>query len=389
MARYLAKVLTASGVKAVEVEAKDANDARVKVSGSGRVIEVGLDNARRARRMSFGDRQAFMLRLSAMLASGVGAGEALRLLRGAFGGHPREVAHDLLLKVESGMSVAGAIGAVGKKAFPETTAAMVAAGAASGATWKALRNAANFEKEIRQIQKGAVRGIWSALGGFIAAVVFVIGTVFYMLPQLNASGMMQMYGNEGLTGWPLTLSYATGYAMVIMAAGVALLALLATVARKIAPSMADALIMRLPIYRDFILARNNYTALYALSSLVMTGVRMEEAFRLMAENTTKGALRDDFLRGRQAVLKGQPWANAMKTLMATDRAALAASLDRDQVAQSLETIATSHRDNYARRSASIALLLQVVAATFLALSGAIMFVLTVLPLLKVSAQVAA
>lgn len=287
------------------------------------------------------------------------------------------------------MSIAGAIAAVGKKAFPETTAAMVAAGSTSGSTWKALRNAANFEKEIRQIKKGATRGIWSALGGFAAAVAFVIGTVFYMLPQLNESGLMQMYGKEGLTGWPLTLSYATGYAMVIMAAVVTLLALLATVARKIAPSMADALIMRLPIYRDFILARNNYTALYALSSLVMTGVRMEEAFRLMAETTPKGALRDDFLRGLQAVLKGRPWANAMKTLMATDRAALAASLDRDQVAQSLETIAASHRDNYARRSAAITLSLQMVAATFLALSGAIMFVLTVLPLLKVSAQVAA
>ena len=389
MARYLAKVLTASGVKLVEVEAKGANDARVKASGGGRVIEVGPENARRARRLSFGDRQAFMLRLSAMLGSGVGTGEALRLLRSAFGGQAREVAHDLLLKVESGMSIAGAIAAVGKKAFPETTAAMVAAGSTSGSTWKALRNAANFEKEIRQIKKGATRGIWSALGGFAAAVAFVIGTVFYMLPQLNESGLMQMYGKEGLTGWPLTLSYATGYAMVIMAAVVTLLALLATVARKIAPSMADALIMRLPIYRDFILARNNYTALYALSSLVMTGVRMEEAFRLMAETTPKGALRDDFLRGLQAVLKGRPWANAMKTLMATDRAALAASLDRDQVAQSLETIAASHRDNYARRSAAITLSLQMVAATFLALSGAIMFVLTVLPLLKVSAQVAA
>nr|WP_281070000.1 type II secretion system F family protein [Pelomicrobium methylotrophicum] len=331
----------------------------------------------------------FLSRLAAMLASGVGAGEALKLIRDTFDGRVRDVAHALLLKVESGLTVAEAIEEAGTRAFPEAVSAMIKAGSHSGATWKALRDAMSFEREIRAIRKGSAKGIWSAIGGFAAAAAFIFGTVFWMLPQMMKSDLMKLAGGQENLRWAIEFSYGTGYVMAALAGIAAFFLLLATVGRKIAPVLVDALILRIPVYKDFVLARNNYIAFYAMSMLVATGVRLEQAFSLMAKTTPPGALRNDFARAREAVRRGSPWALAMKTLHPTDRAALASSMDRDQVAKAFSAIADQYRDLYAQRTAAITAILQATAMIFLVLSGLIMFALTILPLLELSSKMTA
>src|SRR5690606_21319778 len=96
-------------------------------------------------------------------------------------------------------------------------------------------------------------------------------------------------------------------------------------------------------------------------------------------------LKDDLNRAITAVKKGQPWSNAMHTLHPTDKAALAISESKEQVANTLDALAFQYRENYARVVGSFGPTLQVLSALFLVLSGGILFGYTILPILQVSA----
>lgn len=386
MARYAIRVHTRSGVKQLEIEARDARDAEVRAAVKGTVIGVKRLRVARVSALSYNDRQVLLSRLSAMLASRVSATEALGLLRDTFHGRVRHVAHELLLKVEAGMSVPEAIVDLGGRDFPETTTAMIQAGANSGATAQALRDAMEFEQRLRQIRKESSKGIWSALMAFMTAIAFVLVTVFVMVPKIMGSALMKMTGGAENFGASLQFAYAVGYAMLgVMVLMVSMFAL-ATLGRALVPRFADGIILRVPVYKDLVLSKAHYIAFYGLSLLVKSGVRMEHAFELLARATGAGALREDFKRARDAVKAGQPWAKAMITLQPTDRAALSASLDRSQVGEAMDAIALSYRDLYAQRVAAVTPALQALAAVGLVLSGLIMFGLTMLPILQMSTR---
>lgn len=386
MARYAIRIHTRNGVKQLEIEARDAREAEVRAAAKGTVIGVKRLRVARVSALSYNDRQALLSRLSAMLASRVSATEALGLLRDTFHGRIRHVAHELLLKVESGMSVPEAIVDLGGRDFPETTTAMIQAGANSGATAQALRDAMEFEQRLRQIKKESSKGIWAALTAFMTAILFVLGTVFLMVPRIMDSALMQLTGGAENFGTTLSFAYAVGYAMLGITALFVTLFVLATFGRALAPQFSDSIILRIPVYKDLVLSKAHYIAFYGLSLLVKSGVRMENAFDLLARATGAGALREDFQRARDAVRSGKPWAQAMLTLQPTDRAALGASLDRTQVGEAMDAIALSYRDLYAQRVAAVTPALQALAALGLVLSGLIMFALIMLPILQMSSR---
>lgn len=386
MARYAIRVHTRAGVKQLEIEARDAREAEVRAAAKGTVIGVKRLRVARVSALSYNDRQVLLSRLSAMLASRVSATEALGLLRDTFHGRIRHVAHELLLKVEAGMSVPEAIVDLGGRDFPETTTAMIQAGANSGATAQALRDAMEFEQRLRQIKKESSKGIWSALAAFMTAIGFVLGTVFVMVPKIMDSALMKMTGGAENFGSSLSFAYAVGYAMLGVMALMISMFLLATLGRALAPRLVDQIILRVPVYKDLVLSKAHYIAFYGLSLLVKSGVRMEQAFDLLGRATGAGALREDFKRARDAVKTGQPWAKAMITLQPTDRAALSASLDRSQVGEAMDAIALAYRDLYAQRVAAVTPALQALAALGLVLSGLIMFGLTMLPILQMSTR---
>jgi general secretion pathway protein F len=173
--------------------------------------------------------------------------------------------------------------------------------------------------------------------------------------------------------------------MLLMFIVFVVLGFLSSIGKKIMPTTADKIIMKIPFYKDLILARNNYTILYGLSLLVKSGVSMEHALQLSANSAPKGSLKDDLARAVASVKKGQPWSNGMNTLHPTDKAALAISESKEQIANTLDALAFQYRENYGRVVASFGPTLQVVSALFLVLSGGILFGYTILPILQVAA----
>jgi len=386
MPSFNARIMTNDGAKTVTIDAKDQFTAERIAAKRGTVIGV----KRRfsfdlSRGMNSSERNTFMLRLSSMIGSKMSITDSLRLLNDTFTGTIKECAGTMLQRIEQGMPLSDAIEA-DRRHFPVATAALVKAGIQGGETWKALRDAADFEYRIRSIQKSSSKDAANAIMAFIIAAALMISTTEYFGPQVTDNPMFA--NNPGVNvGWIQVTGKILSGIMVVMLVIFAIFAWLGTAGRAVMPNLADKVILKVPYYKDLILSRNNYVVLYKLGLLVGSGVRMEEALALTAEGSPKGALRSDVERALKAIRNGRNWALAMETLHPTDRASLSSSSDRQDIARTLDMLATQYRDLYISRMQSFAPALQMVSALFMTAAGGVLFGLTIMPMLQLAANV--
>lgn len=386
MPSFNARIMGDDGARTISVEARDEIEAERLASRKGTVIGIKRKFAfDLSRGMNAGERNTFMLRLSSMIGSKMSVTDALRLLNNTFSGTIKEAAGQLLHKVEQGMTLPAAIES-DRKNFPIATSALVKAGTQSGETWKALRDAAAFEHQIRAVQKSSSKDMWSAIFAFIVAAALMISTTEYFGPQVVDHPMFKSNNAVDVEWIKITGKILSGI-MVILLVIFGFFGWLGTAGRAIMPDLADRIILRIPYYKDLILSRNNYVVLYKLGLLVGSGVMMEQAFALTAEGSPRGALRNDIERAHRAIRNGRSWALAMETLHPTDRASLASSADREDISRSLDMLATQYKELYIQRMQSFAPALQMISALFMTAAGGVLFGLTILPMLQLAANV--
>ncbi|MCP1674215.1 general secretion pathway protein F [Natronocella acetinitrilica] len=383
MAHYKARIHGRQGTQVIEVDAVDAQDAERKASRQGQVLSVKKTFSIQIGGLSFPERQIMMTRLSQMLASKLGEGESLKLMRNTFSGGIKRVAHQLLIKVESGADLPRAIEEVGQPHFPPNVVAMIAAGSKSGDTWRALRDAAEFEREMIAIRKGGNATMIKSIAVMLLSMVAIVGTVFYGYPKVMDNPMMRAYSSSVNVDWAVDLSYAISYLIIGVLALMAALGLLSTVGRVLFPRGADAVILRIPYFKDLVLARYNYIAFYGLSMLIGTGVRLRDAILLTAGTMRKGALRADMEKAADAIAAGREWSNSLRSLHPTDRAALSSSMDKAQIANSLSNIGVQYKELYRIRVEALGPMLQSVAMLSMTIAGVIIFALIILPMMQV------
>lgn len=386
MPLYESKVkVRGNSVQTVEIQARNRDEALAHVSRMGRVVtfrrKIGFDLSRG---LTAPDRQIFFNRLSSMLASKVGTSDALALIRDTFTGQIQEVAARTLRYVEMGDDLAQAFERLGNHDIPDATVALIKAGSRSGKTWKAVKDAAEFENQLHSIKKTASRGLWTGIGAFVGAGILTVVSTLYVGPQILDSTLIKAANQNGAVNIDFinTTAYLTGYLMAAILVMGVLFWLLASVGRRIMPVQADTLILKVPFYKDLVLSRNNFVVLYGLSLLIKSGVRTEEALRLSAEGAPKGALQHDLTMAAQQVKTGRPWPKAMRTLHPTDKAALLSATDREQVAATLDNLANQYRELYAQRLSSFVPMVNLMAAVFLSIAGGLIFGQTVLPMLQ-------
>lgn len=374
-------------MRSIEIQARNQDEARASIARMGRVVtfkrKFSMDISRG---MTPGDRQIFFTRLSAMLASRVGTSDALMLMRDTFTGKIQEVSARLLNYVESGDDFAAAVERVGNPDFPEATTALIKAGSRSGETWRAIKDAAEFEYQLANIKKGASKGLATGIISFIMAGALTLGSTFYVGPQIMSSPLIKGANAHGAVNidWINTTAVVMGYIMAVIMVIALGFWLLASVGRRVMPVQADKLILKVPYYKDLVLSRNNFIVLYGLALLIKSGVRTEEALRLSAEGAPRGALRTDLVNAMTAVKTGRPWPKVMQTLHPTDKAALMSATDREQVANTLDTLANQYRELYGQRLASFVPIINMIAALFMSIAGGILFGQSILPMLMAS-----
>jgi general secretion pathway protein F len=286
--------------------------------------------------------------------------------------------------VESGDDLGQAIERIGSSDFPDATTALIKAGSKSGETWRALQDAAEFEFELHKVRQNAAKGLWGGISGFAFAGLTTMASTLYVGPEIMKSdlikGLASKSGGVNLSAIDAA-GTALGWVMAVVMLIAVILIVLGTLGRRLVPNEADKLILRIPFYKDLVLAKNNYIVLYGLALLIRSGVRAEEALRLSAEGAPKGALRTDLVNAMNAVKTGRPWPKAMNTLHPTDKASLMCATDREQVATTLDALANQYRSLYAQRLGSFVPALNLVAALLLSLSGGLLFGQSILPML--------
>ena len=384
MPLYEGKVKVRNKMRSVEIQARNQDEAREHIARMGRVVsfkrKFSMDISRG---MTPADRQIFFTRVSAMLASKVGTSDALRLMRDTFTGKIQEVSARLLNYVESGDDFSSAVERVGNPDFPDATIALIKAGSRSGETWRAIKDAAEFEYQLANIRKGASKGLITGVISFLMAGAMTLGSTFYVGPKIMDSPLIKGAGNVNID-WINTTAIVVGYMMAVIMVIALGFWLLASVGRRIMPVQADKVILKIPYYKDLVLSRNNFIVLYGLALLIKSGVRTEEALRLSAEGAPRGALRTDLTNAMTAVKTGRQWPKAMNTLHPTDKAALLSATDREQVANTLDTLANQYRELYGQRLASFVPIINLVAALFMSIAGGILFGQSILPMLMAS-----
>ena len=376
-------------IELIEVYAPTQKEALSKARKKGRVLSIkrkwGFEEMIKPK-LKIDERQMFLQRLGTMQECKMGASEALRLIERTFTGAIQQVAHKMLKYVEQGDDIPTAMENIGEPDFPRNMVALVKAGSKSGSTGTAIKHAAEFELEIEQVKKNNVWALWFSIMGFVFAAITIFGTKYYFAPAILGSEMVKMAGDAVDTTWAINLMNFSAIAMAVMAVLFFVLMGLGTLGRLIAPSKADQVVVRIPFYKDLVLARNNYITLYALATLVGNGVPMEQSLGLAAESTPKGIMRDDLELAVNAVKRGKDWPEAMRYLHPTDRAALSSVQDRDQAARALRSLSDQYRQLYGQRVKATTPIFMLISAAFLVMAGIVLFGLGVEPILQIAAK---
>lgn len=376
-------------ISQIEVYADTKEEALVKARRKGRVISIKKQLALLEMlkpKLTLDDRQVFLQRLGTMQECRMGASEALKLIGSTFNGSIQKVAHKMLRYVEQGDDIPTAMESIGEPDFPKNMVALVKAGSKSGSTGTAIKHAAAFEIEIEQVKKNNIWALWFSVVGFVFAAITIFGTKFYFAPAIMNSQLVKMAGSAVDSTWAINLMNWSAVAMGICALLFVMLLGLGTLGRMIVPIQADQVVVRIPFYKDLVLARNNYITLYALATLVGNGVPMEQSLQLAAESTPKGIMKNDLEMAVSAVKRGKDWAGAMRYLHPTDRAALSSVQDRDQAAKTLRSLSDQYRLMYGQRVKATTPIFMLVSASFLVVSGLVLFGMGVEPVLQIAAK---
>jgi general secretion pathway protein F len=384
MIKYECVIKKRSGVVTKIIEAKNEQQASVFAKKEGKLVTIKKKRASFIPEtgMSIPERQIFLQRLGAMLKSKVGAGEALALMEATFNGSIKKAAGKLLKQVENGCDIGEGMRNIGLPDFPRTLVALVQSGSVGSNTATALTNAAEFESEIERVKKASGKGIMSGFIGFVFAVISTFATTRGFGPQVLESDLVKIAGDQIDVDWAITLGMVSEWFMGFFSLVFLCLYLLSSVGRRIMPAPSDRIILKIPFYKDLILARNNYTTLFSMGLLVKSGVPMEKTLALSIESTDKGQMQEDLKKSLELLRKGKPWANGMINLHPTDRAALGTSQDKEAIGVTLDALSSQYKSLYAARVEFLAPIIQTISMIFLVISGGVLFGQAIVPLLQ-------
>jgi general secretion pathway protein F len=384
------KIKVAVGRKVVEetISANSIDEARKVAARRGQVLSVKAAGGGAGSKLSLQDRLMFFQRLASMLGSKVGASEALEIIYQSFTGSIREAARILRDEIKAGASLYEAMDRAGPKYFPEAIVAIVKTGSRGGDMAMAIREAARFERELAQVKKESSKGITSALMGFLAGVITILASTYYVAPMILNSSLVTASGGADV-GWVMTLANVISIIALVATAIMGSIFFYGVVIRPFAPAAVDRGILRIPFYRDMALAKTNYMVFFGLAVLLKAGLRVEESLELSIESAPKGELRNDLERARNALVKGsaKPWASYMTMLHPTDKAALATAQDQAQTARTIEELAHTYQSLYKSRLELFVPAVQGFSAVFLALAGFVLFGVSVIPLMQSTSSI--
>lgn len=352
----------------VATSEKDAREA-ARVQG-GSVVRVHL--AAGSRPLKPVERKLMLERLAVMVEARMGLSRALQSMADTMDGAQRHAAAHLLAGLAAGLSLPDAM-ASRPQDWPTPIVSILRGGMSGGAMAAALRDAVEFETAFADAGRSAKGGLISGGAMLAGAAAVMISTPFTMRwiletfdvsrfpssPEIEESlRAVEMMGTAAVVG-----AVAAAFSLLLVVSAF----MLGGPIRRFFPHAADRVIMRIPYFREMVLAEGNYATLHQLALLLGSGLRLDESLSL-AEANARGAMARSLRRAVEAVRAGQNWPSAMIALAGTDRAALDCAPDRDVLSATCRAIAQQYRSIFKARLDAAVPLVRILSYAYFGLS---------------------
>jgi len=340
------RILTARGLQVLELS--DAAGAAAKAAPRPRgtpaaaAIEDTPIISKKSGQLSTAQRLPFLQALSDLTASGMPAGEAVRLLSVRLK-EPRLrlLCVGLWEKLGEGLPLSQALAAF-PDVFDKQTVNLVAAGEATGNLREVLARLIQHFTEQRELRQKLLTAMaYPAFICFIAIFV-ILFFIFFLMPRLQT--LLGSLGGK----MPLATQLLVGLSHflirygVLVVIGVVLLALFFWQWRRTEKGrvVIDGWLLRLPLVGPFVMNSTVHNFSQTLAVLLENGVTTAEALRMTERTVEHRTLRSAFSEATDRVLEGEKLSQALaRTNCFPDLV-----LDRLAVGESTGNLAPSLRD---------------------------------------------
>lgn len=387
---YEAKVINQKTKKSetVTINALTFEEARNRALTSGTIVSVKkTGTASSSMQWKPKDRITFMTSLGTMLKSGVGTIEALEALENSKNNNRsiKNVAKALRERIKSGTKLTEAMEEIGTKIFSPNIIAFVKAGSQDANLGVVFKEAADFDRELLKIKKESVKGLWSAIIGFVVAVIASLGGIFYLGPMMKNNPLFNMFPVD--TGWIDVIAYSFGGVLAFVGFLGVIYTLLITFGKELMPVYADRILLKIPIIKEIVLARECFITFYSISKLLGSNVSISNALKLTHDSAREGMLKNDFKKAYETIKEGEEdWSSKMELLDTTDKLTLSMSTDRFRTAEILRDVSDEHRLRYSDRLSALIPSLAVFSGFLLTIGTGIIFIQSMLPPLMVMGE---
>jgi type II secretory pathway component PulF len=328
------RILAARGLQVTELAEATANTARAK--------DTPAVKAAATARFSSAERLPFLQSLSDLIASGMPAGESVRLLSLRIK-EPglRTLCAGVWEKLGEGLPLSQALAAY-PAVFDAQTINLVAAGEATGNLKEVLARLIQHFTEQRELRAKLLAALAYPVFICTVAIAVILFFVFFLMPRLQT--LLGSLGGKLPFAAQVLVSlshFLVSYGILVVIAGV-LLVLGFWQWRRTEAGRAkiDALLLRLPLAGPFVTNSTVHNFSQTLAVLLENGVTTAEALRMTERTVTNRTLRRAFADATGRVLEGERLSQSLaKTECFPDLV-----LDRLAVGESTGNLAPSLRD---------------------------------------------
>ena len=295
-------------------------------------------------RVNFSDAEClpFLQALSDLTASGMPAGESVRLLSVRIKApRLRALCLGLWEKLGEGLPLSQALASF-PAVFDAQTVNLVAAGEATGNLKEVLTRLIQHFTEQKELRQQVVAALAYPLVVFAGAVGVILFFIFFLMPRIQS--LLQALGGK----LPLPTRILVGFSDFLIHYG--LLVLIAAVLGGIVlwrwrntekgRVTSDGWLLRLPLSGAFITSSTVHNFSQTLAVLLENGVTTAEALRMTERTITHRTLHRAFAEATNRVLEGEK----LSTALARTNCFPDLVLDRLAVGESTGNLAPSLRD---------------------------------------------
>lgn len=296
----------------------------------------------------------FLQSLSDLTASGLSAGESVRLLATRIQ-EPglKSLCSSLWESLSEGATLSRAM-AAHPAVFDESTINLIQAGEATGSLREVLGRLIHHRTEAQELRNQVLSALAYPVFVMLVAGCVILFFLFFLLPRLQAL-FSALGGKLPLSTQILiaTSDFALHYGLFVLGAAVfAGLSFWRWAKTPVGKAALDAALLRLPLVGPFIVSRTALTFAQTLSVLLENGITTSESLRMTERQLTNSVHRAAFSDAVGRVLEGESISSALQ------RTAIFPPLMLDQLAigentgnlvPSLKIIGTTYQKHLTRQ----------------------------------------